>query len=356
MEPQADVVILTALVVEFEAVSALLREKSQLVHPEGTRFVKGTLPGAAGTVAVARIGPGNLTSAVATERSREWLHPRALLFVGVAGGLKPEAELGNVVVATKIYHLHPGKETPAGFTARPVPGAVSHELEQAAGMALGSKSWQAWVPEAVRTTWRAAGPQVLFQPIIAGEVVLNSSDTPLRDQIKFHYGDAVAIEMESAGVARAADFSRNLQIITLRGISDHADAGKADADASGSQYRASAHAAAAMAAVVCELLPGAAEATTSASDAEWVDGLMAFSDMARADFRHEILLEMGRFLGLPHAFSAAESRMPRDHVREIVRRMNAFREPPAARAALYDALKLARPDDQALDALARLLP
>lgn len=65
---------------------------------------------------------------------------------------------------------------------------------------------------------------------------------------------------------------------------------------------------------------------------------------------------MGRTLGLPHAFMAAESSVARDHVREIVRRMNAYRDPPAARTALYAALEYARPDDGALEGLSRLLP
>jgi nucleoside phosphorylase len=363
------VVILTALPVEFQAVLALLRDQSSLVHAQGTRFVKGRLPGSAATIAVARIGQGNLTSAAITERARQWLDPHVLLFVGVGGGLKPEVELGDVVVATKVHHLHPGKETSAGFSARPVTGAVSHKLEQAAGTALCARPWRTWVPDAVRATWQAPAPQVHFQPVIAGEVVLNSSDTPLRDQITFHYGDAVAIEMESAGVARVADLSQGLHILTLRGISDHADAGKAEADASGSQHRASAHAAAAVAALLCELLPDTTEPVVAhqtvhpatvnkirAPDAEWVKALMAFGDMAKADFRQGLLSDMGRILGLPHAFSAAESAMARDHVREIVRRMNAYRDPPAAHAALYEALEFARPDDAALDELRRLLP
>ncbi|WP_157856274.1 phosphorylase family protein [Actinacidiphila yeochonensis] len=363
-------VILTALLVEFQAVLALMSDQATLVHPEGTRFVKGTVSGVRGIVAVARIGPGNLNSGIVTERAHQWLKPRALLFVGVAGGLKPEAELGDVVVSTKIHYLHSGKETVAGFQARPVPGAVSHELEQAAGMALHSDAWHAWVSKEVRTTWQGAAPQVHFQPIIAGEVVLNSQEAPLRDQITFHYGDALAIEMESAGVARAADLSNGLQILTLRGISDHADVGKADADASGSQRRASAHAAAAMAALLCELLPTALgpagsagtvspEGTVlnaSASDIEWVNALMAFGDMAKVDFRQDVLRDMGRMLGLPHAFLAAESPVPRDHVREITRRMNAYRDPAAARLALYHALELARPDEFALKGLRRLLP
>ncbi|MYW63651.1 hypothetical protein GTY65_06100 [Streptomyces sp. SID8379] len=242
-------------------------------------------------------------------------------------------------------------------------------MEQAAGIALCSESWRKWVPREMRATWQEDGPHVHFQPIIAGEVVLNSPVTPLRDQITFHYGDALAIEMESAGVARVADLSEDLRILTLRGISDHADANKSEADASGSQHRASAHAAAAAAAVACELLPETAGSggsslavrstgaigEASATEVEWVRALMAFDDISRGDFRHSLLTDMGRILGLPRAFMATESSMARDHVREIVRRMNAYRDPPAARRALYAALEHARPDDGALEGLSRLM-
>ncbi|WLW52066.1 effector-associated domain 2-containing protein [Streptomyces sp. YU58] len=370
MESSADVVILTALPVEFKAVTALLRDQSVLVHPEGTRFVRGALPGVAGTVAVSRVGVGNVTAAIITERARQWLRPQALLFVGVAGGLKAEAALGDVVVSTKVHQLHSGKETPTGFTARPVPGAVSHALEQAAGIALRTDAWYAWIPDAVRETWHGRAPQVHFQPVIAGEVVLNSENAPLRDQIKAYYGDALAIEMESAGVAGAAQLSRDLQILTLRGISDHADRGKADADASGSQHRASAHAAAAAAALLGELLsaeaagagtsrtapPAAGVAGPPTPDRALVNALLAFDDMASADFRHGLLVDMGRVLGLSYAFMAAESPVARDHVREIVRRVNTYRDPSAARVALYTVLEDARPDDAALEELSRLLP
>ncbi|RPF31134.1 hypothetical protein EDD92_0963 [Streptomyces sp. TLI_185] len=45
MGPSPDVVILTVLPVEFQAVSALLRERSTVVHPEGTRCIEIRAPG-----------------------------------------------------------------------------------------------------------------------------------------------------------------------------------------------------------------------------------------------------------------------------------------------------------------------
>ena len=42
-----------------------------------------------------------------------------MLLVGVAGGLKAGAELGDVVVATRIHAYHSGREETTGFRPRP---------------------------------------------------------------------------------------------------------------------------------------------------------------------------------------------------------------------------------------------
>ncbi|WFB08183.1 5'-methylthioadenosine/S-adenosylhomocysteine nucleosidase [Streptomyces sp. LX-29] len=248
-------VVLTALPLEHRAVRALLTERSLRTHPSGTVFEQGTLPGTPWQVAVACIDAGNLGSAVIAERARAWLRPEALFFVGVAGGLKDDIRLGDVVVATRVYHLHGGKETSAGHRLRPVPGAVSHRLGQAAYAALVDDRWRLRIPPALRTS---LAPEVHHKPVAAGEVVLNSRTTPLYTQIiAEHYEDAAAVEMESAGIAKAAGLTDGLHILTVRGISDHADGAKAAADATGSQPRAAAHAAAALAEILAVLVPTA---------------------------------------------------------------------------------------------------
>ncbi|WP_327674126.1 5'-methylthioadenosine/S-adenosylhomocysteine nucleosidase family protein [Kitasatospora sp. NBC_00458] len=413
-------VVLTALPVEYRAVRGLLGSTVKRQHPSGTVFVAGVLPGTRWEVVLARVGEGNLRAAVLAERAHQWLGPDALFFVGVAGGLKPDVRIGDVVVATKVHHLHPGKDSADGFLARPVPGAVSHLLEQNAWHALSDDSWftsgSSERPGSPVGRGPVEVPAVHFKPVVAGEVVLNAPGSPLREQIRWHYDDAVAVEMESAGVAAAASLGHDLHILTVRGISDHADGEKAAADATGSQDRAAANAAAALAAILRDLDPddlpprgpdravrpgadrdavrpaagyggdhidfrhgtflapvvGKADAGPTARppvtapeptvpgavwpDAVWVEALLAFGDMARAAFRQDVLTDMGRILDLPHPFLAAEYPVARDHVREIVGRVNAYKDAPAARAALHRALESARPDDRALVALSRLLP
>ncbi|MFG2942444.1 nucleosidase [Streptomyces sp. NPDC048282] len=225
--PTATAVVLTALPEEYDAVRAHLVDAEEIVHPNGTRVELGRLADASGTVALAELGVGALTAASLTTQIVDWLTPEAVLFVGVAGGLKDDIEIGDVVVGTKVYAVHGGKQTPEGFQARPEVWLGSHRLLQAARSALRD------MPE-------VRGHR---KPIAVGDVVLADDRSGFADHIRRHYNDACAIEMEGSGATHAAHLNGQLDALVIRGISDHADAGKHTADASGSQRLAAERAA-----------------------------------------------------------------------------------------------------------------
>ncbi|MFG2024221.1 nucleosidase [Streptomyces sp. NPDC048825] len=235
-ETKPTVAVLTALSLEYDAALGHLTDVEKLTHPRyGTRARRGGLPGTPWQVALVDMGEGTLTAATLTERVLSWLDPEAVLFVGVAGGLKDDIEIGDVVVATKVYAVHGGKQTPDGFLDRPEAWRASHRLEQAAKEALRGKAH--------------------FKPIAVGDVVLADSDSELAGRIRTSYNDAVAIEMESSGVAHAVHLAGEAGALIIRGISDKANVGKSDEDARGSQPRAAANAARAAVAVLHELQP-----------------------------------------------------------------------------------------------------
>lgn len=236
-DPAGTVVVLTALDTEYEAVRALLRDPSRHRHPAGTLFEVGGLYEQSGQVALAVIGAGNLGAAALTERAITEFRPRAVLFVGIAGALHDDLDLGTVVVATKVYSYHGGTDETGGFRVRPQAWDADHELDQLAREVHRTGAWKQLLGAA------PAPPTVQFRPIAAGEVVLNSQDTPLAAQLRTAYDDAAAIEMESAGIARAAHLNR-APFLTIRGISDKADGRKYSADRAGWQANAAANAAA----------------------------------------------------------------------------------------------------------------
>ena len=226
MQPIA--VILTALPVEYDAVRPYLAARKKVVLKDGTRLEQGRLDGSPWTVALAELGKGALTTAILAKQIINELKPQALLFVGVAGGLKDDLQLGDVVVGTKVYAVQGGKITPEGQLERPEGWHGSHALVQAARDAL-----------------RDLRPGVRghLEPIACGDVVLTDPDSEFTERLKHSYNDAHAIEMEGSGIAHAAHLSRQLDALVIRGISDFANPDKSTADASGSQQLAAGQAA-----------------------------------------------------------------------------------------------------------------
>ncbi|MET9227833.1 5'-methylthioadenosine/S-adenosylhomocysteine nucleosidase [Lentzea sp. NPDC003310] len=243
-EPTGTVVVLTALETEYTAVRDLLDSPTTHRHAAGTHFAVGPIRGRAGRVALGLVGAGNQSAAVLTERAIAEFRPRAVFFAGIAGALHDDLALGTVVVGTKVYGYHGGSDDGAGFGARPQSWDADHELEQIARVVSRDEVWREGLADA---------PAVRFRPIAAGEVVLNSREAPLAHHMRLHYADAAAIELESAGTARAAHLNR-APFLTVRGISDKADGLKLAADSKGWQSIAARNAAAFTIAVAAQLL------------------------------------------------------------------------------------------------------
>ena len=228
------IVILTALPVEQEAVLEHLVDVREHRHSQGTLFDVGTLTAHPGRqVAVGVTGQGTLAAATLTERAIAEFSPAAVLFAGIAGGLRPWLEIGDVVVGTKVYAYQGGKSEDAEFLVRPRSWDISHELEQVARRVHRARTWH-----------EPPAPEVCFEAIAAGDVVLNSTTSSVADALHRNYNDAVAVEMESAGMALAAHLAGRIPTAAVRGISDHADGTKSVTDGRGSQQLAARNAAA----------------------------------------------------------------------------------------------------------------
>jgi adenosylhomocysteine nucleosidase len=241
------VVILTALNVEYEAVRERLADLRLHRHSAGTRFEVGNVGKTGCRVALALAGKGNHPAAVLAERAMAEFSPTAVLFCGVAGGLWPSTKLGDVVVATKIYAYHGGTSEDDGLKARPKAWEIPHEADQIAQHLARSGEWSRCLPP-------ERLPHVHFGPIAAGEIVQDSAVSDQARWVRRHYNDAVAIEMEGAGVAQAGHLNRALPVVVVRGISDRADGSKTTTDGENWQQRAATNAAAFAVALAAELI------------------------------------------------------------------------------------------------------
>src|ERR1035441_9392434 len=212
------IVILTAMNLEYRAVRAQLSGITAHTHSMGTRFEVGHLHGC--RVALALTGKGNQSAAVLTERAAAEFAPVAVIFVGVAGALQPHLGLGDVVVATHVYAYHGATSQDDGLTARPRTWELSHRVHQIAAHLERTGDWARQLP---------AGPplpRVYFGPVAAGEIAHYSAVSDARQWLREHYSDAVAVEMEAAGVAQAGHLNDALPTIMVQGISDYADESK----------------------------------------------------------------------------------------------------------------------------------
>ncbi|MFE9097843.1 purine phosphorylase [Streptomyces sp. NPDC007264] len=231
------VVILTALNLEYEAVRRKLAGPQVHRHERGTRFEVGTVQGTSCCVALGLTNKGNHSAAVIAERAIQEFSPAAVLFVGVAGALWDTARLGDVVMATHVYAYHGGTSEDDGLKARPRVWETAHGISQLGSHLARVNDW------ADDTPGHGRAPQVRFGAIAAGEVVQNSKISAEARWIRQHYNDALAIEMEAAGVAQAGHLN-GAPVAIIRGISDRADGTKNSAKDRNWQPRAAANAAA----------------------------------------------------------------------------------------------------------------
>ncbi|MFI6644041.1 hypothetical protein [Streptomyces sp. NPDC050504] len=250
-EQRPTVVVLTALQVEYEAVRRHMTDAREVELPQGTLLDVGRMPGLNWNVALAETGPTNTRAALVTQAAIEHFDAEAALFVGVAGALKTDVRLGDVVVARKVYGYHGGRESQDGFAARPDVWEPTYDMDQLVRSARRNDPWAFLTRDDLTTPL----PRVHFEPIASGDVLLGFRGSETDRRIRRHYNDAAAVDMESHGVAHAVRMSRRVRALSIRGISDFADQDKASYDAAGSQETAARHAAAFALRVLRDLRP-----------------------------------------------------------------------------------------------------
>ncbi len=229
-----DFAIITALAVEREAIIRRLDEVEKVqLDDEPLTFYKGTvqIPGEARpfTVVVTQLiemGVGD--AAIATTKVIDRWRPRNVLMVGIAGGVKEKASLGDVLVSQFAYYYEPGKVTPVATENR---GRQFNSDLMLYGRAQHYEAAE-WVGEIQATRPDAGGedvklPTVRFGPIACGELVI-ASDEALAD-IRRQCPKMVGVAMEGAGAAKSVLSSATPpRYLEIRGVSDCAGPDKND--------------------------------------------------------------------------------------------------------------------------------
>jgi nucleoside phosphorylase len=225
-----DFAIVTALESERTAVVSRL-ESLRVISEQNDpyTFYRGTITTGPSdqyeVVVVQLIEIGNVeAAATAAQAIRRW-NPRFVLMVGIAGGIaKNGVGVGDVVVASYVHYYEPGKRTDAGEQRRP---RVFNGDRVLYGKArhYEAAEWKDSIDVAPPGEPSGFIPKAHFGPIASGELVIADSQTVsllLQEAPKL-----VGLAMEGAGVALAA-MDGGCKFLEIRGISDLADANKAD--------------------------------------------------------------------------------------------------------------------------------
>jgi adenosylhomocysteine nucleosidase len=165
-------------------------------------------------------------SATTTTALIEHFGVSRIVFTGVAGGLAPQVNVGDVVVAREfIQHdmdaspLFPRHEVPLTGMARfPADAALSHALAVAAPLAL--QNMLATLPQSEWLNLDLPNAQVHQGLIASGDRFV--SQTVESQALQRDLPDALAVEMECAAMAQVCH-DYGVPLAAVRTISDRAD-------------------------------------------------------------------------------------------------------------------------------------
>lgn len=173
-------------------------------------------------------GQGHLPAMGSTQKLVERYRPEVVIVVGICGGIEGREDVapGDVVVPHYLHYGEYAKYVPGAELARHFPydqPAVSiHEsyTQPVAELA----TWQTRLG-AVAPPHNANNHVIRDKAIVGVDKVMGDPDHEAQQRIIARFNDAVAVDMESIGVARAVSEERvdvlyNPRLLVVRGVSD----------------------------------------------------------------------------------------------------------------------------------------
>ena len=203
--------------------------EGQLANPtahtiEGIQFLTGTLNEQ--NVVIARTGVGKVNAAMTATLVIEHFHPNRVIFTGVAGGLNPDLQIGDIVIAQKTAQHDLGRlesaeienmgtKNPINGKRNPVFFPADPELLQLTETVLADIKLNPF-----QTPQGQRHPRIIRGTVVTGDMFV-ASDTKKAALHKSLGADAV--EMEGAAVAQIC-WQQDVPCLVIRSLSDNAGA------------------------------------------------------------------------------------------------------------------------------------
>lgn len=228
---QFDVLIVTALKVEREAVLAQLSNTVKVQIDDSFTYYTGSVTidetQTYGVAVVSLLEMGNTEAAARTARAVAEFKPRCVLMVGIAGGIKSQVKLGDVIVADQIFYYELAKQKADGKQDRRTRVIqVNRQLLDRAHH-YDNLAWADKIGVSRPDGATTSPHPVHFGPIAVGEKVV--VDPGLITALQQLHSKMLGVEMESYGVAAAVgDSKEQPAFLSIRSVCDYADQNKND--------------------------------------------------------------------------------------------------------------------------------
>ena len=198
--------IIGAMEVEVAALKEAMTVTRTLTKA-GMEFQEGILEGK--DAVVVRSGIGKVNAAICTQILADEFGVTAVINTGIAGSLKAEINIGDIVLSTDVLH-HDMDATGFGYPLGQIPQMKEFSFAADEEMrAVAKKVCEEVNPEI----------QVFEGRIVSGDQFV--SDKAVKEKISTNFA-GYCTEMEGAAIAQAA-YLNNIPFVIIRAISDKAD-------------------------------------------------------------------------------------------------------------------------------------
>jgi adenosylhomocysteine nucleosidase len=219
----APIAIVAAMHEELSALLAQMPDE-QRVRIAGRDFWVGHLHGQPVVAVLSRIG--KVAAAVTATMLLERFAVGAIVFTGVAGGLAPGVNVGDVVVATQLLQhdldaspIFPKYEVPLlGLSRFTADAAIGDALARVAEETL--RDPVALVGQEAIEEFGLQSPKVHRGLLVSGDRFVSTAAES--EALRLSLPDALAVEMEGAAVAQVCH-DYGVPFAAMRTISDRAD-------------------------------------------------------------------------------------------------------------------------------------
>ena len=196
--------IIGAMVVETEAIKAMLTEKTVENHG-GIEFVRGML--GKSEVVVATCGIGKVFAAICAQTMILKYSPDRIINTGVAGSLSPSVGLLDIAISTSVVQ-HDMDTSPLGDPVGLISGINIVNIPASQTLA-----------DEIEAAAKRVGIRSVKGVIASGDQFI--ADGAKKDYIRDTFS-AIACEMEGAAIGQVC-YAGGVDFVVIRAISDNAD-------------------------------------------------------------------------------------------------------------------------------------